>query len=244
MSRIYAFLSNLSLHSFSSLTAERLDQLDTIMNEDLVLLSEDWSRNRKARTNVTLTLDEENSGFLLGTLRDSEDGSFELDIDHEFFYEYSNFQDKEAYDFRLYSMAVYLHGARNKKSLIQELQKGLEDQITLHIYNHGQNRYRYPQAKENGKSGAWVEDMFEFAPVSAPFNYVYIVDKDECVAPVDSYTASEELVLDIDGQPDHKPMPLKSPLSRWTIQAADFIDVTKVQKIKIQFEMTYRIREH
>ena len=244
MSRIYEFMSNLSLHSFSSLTAERLDQLDTIMNEDLVLLSEEWSRNRKARDNVTLTLDEENCAFLLGALRDSKDKSFELDIDHDFFYEYSDFEDEDAYDFRLYSMAVYLHGARSKKSLTQGLQKGLEDQIRLHIYNHGQNRYRYPLPKEKkGKSDAWVEDMFEFAPVSTPFKYKYIVDEDECVAPVDSYCASEELALDIDGHPDHKPIPLKSPLSYWTIKAADFVDVTKVQKIKIIFEVTYRIRD-
>ncbi|KAF9202461.1 hypothetical protein BGZ49_007375 [Haplosporangium sp. Z 27] len=85
MSPIYDFMAD--LHCFSTLSADRIDQLDAIMTEDLVQLASNWNQSRSAQTKIKLILGDTNYQSRLEALRQDEEPSLELDIDYKFILE-------------------------------------------------------------------------------------------------------------------------------------------------------------
>ncbi|KAF8926623.1 hypothetical protein EDD21DRAFT_408455 [Dissophora ornata] len=250
MSRIYDHMAD--LHCFSTLSADRLGQLDAIMTEDLVQLASEWNQNRSARTHVTLTLDDTNYQSRLEALRQEENPSLELDIDHQFFFKSSDgFKDHRSYDFRMYSMVVYLYGATLKMLDDDDLEafsanephvlSATEERIMLRIKSHGKFRYRYPPTG-GSSTDKFVTDIFEFSPSVTPFEYIHdkATGSMRCNARLAS---SEQLALDIDGGQGkrHEPIPLQSPMGAWSITPAKNVDTSKVHKVGIDFEVSYRV---
>ena len=262
-SRVFDYMSN--LHSFSSLTSTRLDQLNSMLNKDLIILASEWSKKPRSKTTVRPTLDDTTDPFLLQNIRDkrpdaasngaTRDGSLELDIDHDFFFAHANdFKDTDAYDLRMYAIGVYFYdvvrtieasgsqrtaktpGGRAPKTARQE-------HILLHLQSHGISRYRYPNPDKSEKAPEWITQNFEMATSTVSFDYIH--DKTKTTYRHNSTLfPSEQLSMAIitgEGS-QHNPIPLQSPLGVWTITPVNNVDTGNVHKVVVEFEISYRVR--
>ncbi len=262
-SRVFEYMSN--LHSFSSLTSTRLDQLNSILNKDLIVLTSEWSKNPRSKTTVRLTLDDTTDPFLLQNIREKKldaapngatrNRSLELDIDHDFFFAHANdFKDTDAYDLRMYAMGVYFYDAvltteasggqpTTKTPGGQPPTTATEERILLHMQSHGISRYRYPNPDKSEKAPEWIPQNFEMATSTVPFDYIHDKTKNT-YRPNSTLFPSEQLSMDIitgEGS-QHDPIPLQSPLGVWTIIPVKNVDTSNVHKVVVEFEISYRVR--
>ncbi|KAK3813253.1 MAG: hypothetical protein J3Q66DRAFT_371797 [Benniella sp.] len=92
---------------------------------------------------------------------------------------------RQAYDFRMNTVAVYFYGATLKSDTNADQANGASaitadgdaasvrshgDKFGFHILSHGTFRYRYPPKKT---STNFVETDFQFARSTSAFNYIY-----------------------------------------------------------------------
>ncbi|KAF9202462.1 hypothetical protein BGZ49_007376 [Haplosporangium sp. Z 27] len=146
-------------------------------------------------------------------------------------------------------MVVFHHGttlktsARDKpmvNSNTEEHGLPIEERIMLRVESHGKFRYRYPE-DEGSQTSKFITDVFEFSTSVSPFEYIH--DKATGVVRCISQLVSrEQLELDIDGGHGkrHEPIPLQSPMGVWSITPAKNVDTSKVHKVEIVFDVSYR----
>ncbi|KAL5089087.1 hypothetical protein Trisim1_005944 [Trichoderma cf. simile WF8] len=203
------------LHCFSDVTAQLLDvAVKTRLNQDFGALFQNWAKRPAVEEEIPIEITEEN-----GTYLELFQKTKRLNFDLTWTEAVKAGFDESWWDVRLESCEVYLHGATAKSNIVR-----------VKISNTGAFRFYDKEGQLH---------IFEIDTSIRPFAYKYSDDMktlERTTEPVQGETFA------LSFEANHPAVYLQSPLTGWTVEVGDNVNLSGLTKVELRMKVLYRTK--
>ncbi|KAM6478069.1 hypothetical protein HDV62DRAFT_401124 [Trichoderma sp. SZMC 28011] len=203
------------LHCFSDVTAQLLDvAVKTRLNQDFRVLFQNWAKRPAVEEEIPVEITKEN-----GTYLELFQKTKRLNFDLTWTEAVKAGFDESWWDVRLESCEVYLHGATAKGNIVR-----------IKISNTGAFRFYDKEGQLH---------IFEIDTSIRPFAYKYS-DEMKTMEPTTEPVQGETFSLSFEA--NHPAVYLQSPLTGWTVEVGDNVDLSGLTKVELRMKVCYRTK--
>ncbi|KAL7803853.1 hypothetical protein V8C43DRAFT_320461 [Trichoderma afarasin] len=203
------------LHCFSDVTAQLLDvAVKTRLNQDFGVLFQNWAKRPAVEEEIPVEITKED-----GTYLESLQKTKRLNFDLTWTEAVKDGFDESWWDVRLESCEVYLHGATAKGNIVR-----------VKISNTGAFRFYDKEGQLH---------IFEIDTSIRPFAYKYSDDM-RTMEPTTEPVQGETFSLSFEA--NHPAVYLQSPLTGWTVEVGDNVNLSGLTKVEFRMKVLYRTK--